>query len=125
MMRRAGRVHGLRGLTVATVLILIALGAYDLNGRVNARILRYKLLGSPLSDVPAVIAELKPYRRWVYPLLSEAYDKADKARDPQKQLNAALALLPVDETKLPYLKERLLHADAQNIAAMCRSPSSS
>ena len=120
-MKRAGRVHGVRGLTLAAVLILLGWGGYEVNGRLKAQMLRDKLLGSPLSDVPGIIVELKPYRRWVDPLLRQASAEAKEAGNSQKQLNAALALLPVDETQLPYLKDRLLRADAQDISVIRQS----
>ena len=120
-MKRAGRVHGVRGLTLAAVLILLGWGGYEVNGRLKAQMLRDKLLGSPLSDVPGIIAELKPYRRWVDPLLRQAYAEAKEAGNSQKQLHAALALLPVDDTQLPYLKDRLLRADAQDISVIRQS----
>ena len=36
MMKRAGRVHGVRGLTLATVLVLLGWGGYEVNGRVES-----------------------------------------------------------------------------------------
>ncbi len=121
MMKRAGRVHGIRGLTLASVLLLLGWGSYEYNGRLQAQRLRDKLLGSPLSDAPSIISELKPYRIWIDPLLTQAYTEAKNAGDSQKQLHAALALLPVDDTELPYLKERLLRADAQEISVLRQS----
>ncbi len=121
MMRRAGRVYGIRGLTLATVLILLVWGGYEVRGRLKAQMLRDKLLASPLSDVPSIIVELEPYRGWVDPLLKQAYAEAREAGNSQKQLHAALALLPVDERPLPYLKARLLRADAQDISVLRQS----
>jgi serine/threonine protein kinase/formylglycine-generating enzyme required for sulfatase activity len=121
IMRRAGRVYGIRGLTLATVLILLVWGGYEVRGRLKAQMLRDKLLASPLSDVPGIIVELEPYRKWVDPLLRQADAEAKEARNSQKQLHAALALLPVDDLKLPYLKDRLLHADAQDISVIRQS----
>ena len=118
MMQRAGRVHGIRGITLATVFILLGCGGYELNGRLRAQMLRDKLLGSPLSDAPSIVAELKPYRKWIDRLLRQAYAEAQAAGDSQKQLSAALALLPVDDTQLPYLKDRLLRADAQDVSVL-------
>ena len=112
---------GFEGLPWLTVLILLGWGGYEVNGRLKAQRLRDKLLGSPLSDVPGIIAELKPYRRWVDPLLRQAYAEAREAGNSQKQLHAALALLPVDDTQLPYLKDRLLRADAQDISVIRQS----
>ena len=118
MMKRAGRVHGVRGLTLAAVLLLLVCGVYEVNGWFRAQMLRDKLLASPLAEVPGIITELKPYRTWVDPLLRQAYAEAKEAGDSQKQLHAALALLPVDDTQLPYLRDRLLGADAQDISVI-------
>ena len=121
MMKQAGRVHGIRGLTLATVLILLTWGGYEVNGRLRAQMLRDTLLGSPLSEAPGIIVELRPYRSWVDPMLRVAYAEAKEAGNSRKQLNAALGLLPVDDTLLPYLKERLLRADAQDISVLRQS----
>ncbi len=119
MMRRAGRVYGVRGLTLATMLILLAWGGYEANGRLKAQRLRDKLLGSPLLDVPGIIVELEPYRQWVDPLLRQADAEAREARTSEKHLHAALALLDRDGiAELPYLMDRLFHADAQSILVL-------
>jgi len=118
MMKRAGRVHGVRGLTLAFVILLLVWGGYAVVGRVRANVLRDRLLASPVSDVPRIIAELKPYRKWIDPLLRRAYGEAGKAGNSQKQLNAALALLPVDDVQFPYLKLRLLRALPQDVAVI-------
>ena len=83
MMKRAGRVHGVRGLILATVLMLVGWGGYEVNGRLKAQMLRDRLLGSPLSDVPGIIVELKPYRRWVDPLLRQASPKPRRPETPR------------------------------------------
>jgi serine/threonine protein kinase/formylglycine-generating enzyme required for sulfatase activity len=116
MMKRAGRLHGLRGLILATLFILMGWGGYEVNGRLRAQMLLNKLLGSPLADVRSVIGELKPYRRWIDPLLRQAVAEANEAGNSQRQLNAGLALLEADYTQLAYLRERLLSADAQDTA---------
>jgi len=121
MMKRAGRVHAVRGLTLATMLILLCWGTYEVKGRLRAQILRDKLLGSPLADVPGIIGELKPYRIWVDPLLRQASAEAKEAGNSQKQLHASLALLEVDDTQLPYLKDRLLRAEAYDISVIRQS----
>ena len=120
-MKRAGWVYGVLGLCLVAILLLLGLGIYEFNGRNEAQRLRDKLLGSPLSEVPSVIAELSPYRRWVDQLLRQTYAEAKEAEDSQKQLYAALALLPVDDNQLPYLRDRLLRADAQNFSVIRQS----
>jgi eukaryotic-like serine/threonine-protein kinase len=121
MMARAGHVHAVRGLTLATVLVLLCWGGYEVNGWLKARMLRDKLLASPLAEAPGIIAELKPYQGWADPLLRQAYVEAKAAGNPRKELNAALALLPVDDTHLAYLKDRLLRADAEDITVLRKS----
>ena len=121
MMKRAGRVHAVRGLTLATVLILLWRGTYHLNGQLKAQMLRDKLLASPLAEVPGVIAELMPYQGWADPLLRQACAEAKAAGNPRKELNAALALLAVEDAQLPYLKDQLLRADAEDIAVLRKS----
>jgi eukaryotic-like serine/threonine-protein kinase len=118
MMKRAGRVHGIRGLALASVLLLLVCGGCEVNGRLQAQRLRDKLLGSPLADVPGIITELKHYRRWVDPLLRQAYAEAEEGGNSQKQLHTSLALLELDDTTLPYLKHRLLRADAPDISVI-------
>jgi eukaryotic-like serine/threonine-protein kinase len=88
------------------------------NGRWESQRLLDKLFGSPLADVPGIITELKPYRRWVDPVLREARAGADEAGNSQKKLHAALALLPADDTQLLYLSEQLLRAEAQDISVI-------
>ena len=59
-------------------------------------------------DVPGIVKDMAPYRRWLDPLLREAYAQAEKDKDPRKQLHASLALLPVDPGQVDYLYGRLL-----------------
>ena len=108
MMSRAALVYKTRGLILAAALGLLVWGGSEVDGRLRAQMLLDKLLASPLPDVSGVIAELKPYRRWIDPLLRKACADAKEAGSAQKQLSASLALLPVDEKQLPYLKDRLL-----------------
>jgi eukaryotic-like serine/threonine-protein kinase len=114
-------VHGVRGLTLCTVLILLGWGGSEVNGQLKAQMLRDKLLGSPLADVPGTIVELKPYRRWIDQMLSQAYAEAREAGNAQKQLQASLAMLEVDDTQLPYLEDRLLRAEAHDIPVIRQS----
>jgi serine/threonine protein kinase/formylglycine-generating enzyme required for sulfatase activity len=121
MMRRAGRVHGVRGTTLAIALTLLAWGGSEVRGRLRAQMLLDTLLNSPLSDLPGIILELKPYRTWVDPLLKRAYAEAKADGNSQKQLHAALALLPVDDAQAAYLQDRLLGADAGDVGILRQS----
>src|SRR5262249_47331301 len=108
-------------LTIASALLLLVYGSFEVNGQLRAQMLRDKLFGSPLADVPGIVRDLKHYRKWVDPLLRRAHAEAKGAGSSQQQLHAALALLPVDDTLLPYLNARLLRADARDISVIRQS----
>jgi hypothetical protein len=115
MMRKASRYHVARGLAVAVALVLLGLGGWEANGRLQARRLRDNLLGSVTPAVPGIIKDMAPYRRWLVPLLREAYDEARENKDDRTQLHASLALLPVDPGQVDYLYGRLLRARPEEI----------
>src|SRR5262249_49762744 len=80
-------------------------------GRLRAQALLDNLLRAPTEDVPAVVRDMAPYRRWLDGSLREAYAEAEASQDARKQLHASLALLPVDAGEAEYLYGRLLAAE--------------
>jgi serine/threonine protein kinase/formylglycine-generating enzyme required for sulfatase activity/tetratricopeptide (TPR) repeat protein len=115
MMRRAGRVHGLRALGLAAAAaVIIALGLSirnqyeEANRATVAAGLVKQLLKADTAEVPEIVRNLRAYRRWSDPELKRAV--ADGSADPRTMLHARLALLPVDATQIPYLETRLLDA---------------
>lgn len=77
------------------------------------------LLRAETTQVPNIVADMPPYRRWLNPLLHEAQTQAVKDNEPSKQLHASLALLPVDGTQVAYLKDRLLDAEPHEVPVIC------
>jgi serine/threonine protein kinase/formylglycine-generating enzyme required for sulfatase activity len=118
MMRKAGRYHAVRGVIVALILTAIGLGCWEGYGRLEARRLRDRLLGSPTVDVPRVVEDMAAYRQWVNPLLHDAFALAEKEGDPRKQLHASLGLLPVDSGQVDYLYGRLLKGEPQEVVVI-------
>jgi formylglycine-generating enzyme required for sulfatase activity len=118
VMRAAGRYHAVRVLAVALLLALVGLGTYEAHGRLQARALRDRLLDAKTDEVPAIVQAMAPYRRWLDQLLHDAYSQAQAGKNARKQLNASLALLPVDPGQVKYLSERLLDAEPQQVAAL-------
>src|ERR1019366_1944343 len=110
MMGRATRYHAVRWLVVIVLLSLIGWGGYEIQGTLKAHALLDSLLRAETTQVPNIVADMPPYRRWLNPLLHEAQAQAVKDNEPRKQLHASLALLPVDGTQVAYLKDRLLDA---------------
>src|SRR5262249_10214457 len=72
-------------------------------------------LEATTADVPGIVNEMAPYRRWLDPLLDDAYAQAEKDKDPRKQLHASLALLPTDASQVKYLYDRLLKGQPQEV----------
>ena len=118
MMRKAGRYHTLRAAAMVCILAAIGFGSWEGFGRLEGRRLRDRLLESTTADVPGIVKDMAPYRRWVDPLLQDAYAKADKENDSRKQLHASLALLPVDSGQVDYLYERLLRGEPQEVVVI-------
>jgi hypothetical protein len=110
MMGRAGRYHALRGTLLALTLALLALGGWWTAGTVEARARVNTLLSAGTADVPALVRDLGPYRRWADPLLRAKL--AEAGPDEGKRLHLALALLPFDASQADYLTARLLAAGA-------------
>jgi serine/threonine protein kinase/formylglycine-generating enzyme required for sulfatase activity len=115
MLGKAEKYHAVRGLTVVLILLLLGLGAREGYGRLKAQTLRDRLLEATTADVPGVVQDMAPYRRWLDPLLQEAHAQAEQENDPRKRLHASLALVPVDAGQVEYLYERLLKADPQEV----------
>jgi len=118
MMGKAGRHHAVRGLVVALILAVTGWGSREGFGRLEGRRLRDRLLESTTPDVPGIVKDMAAYRRWVDPLLQDAYADAAKDKDSRKQLHASLALLPVDSGQVEYLYERLLKAEPQEVVVI-------
>jgi eukaryotic-like serine/threonine-protein kinase len=118
MMVQAGRYHTVRGLVLLVVLALVGWGAFQGHGTLKAHALLDRLLDANTNEVPTIVDDMGSYRRWLNPLLHEAYGKAEADKDARKQLHASLALLPVDSSQVTYLHVRLLDAEPHEVAVI-------
>jgi formylglycine-generating enzyme required for sulfatase activity len=112
LMRRAGRVHGIRGALTLALLAggLLAGTAFRRQVIENQRTthasgLVQRLLDADTPQVPEIITAMREYRRLVDASLRKELEKAPA--DPRHKLHASLALLPVDGTQVDYLFDRL------------------
>ncbi len=109
MMRRAARVHGLRGLGLAILIALVSWGSLEGYGSLQAAHLIDSLKTANIRDVPARIEQLRTYRRWAGPPLAGLLASTENDRD--QHLRASLALLalwPGDRRQAGYSYDRLL-----------------
>jgi formylglycine-generating enzyme required for sulfatase activity len=109
MMRQAGRHHGVWGLALLAVLLLLGWSAYEYHGRLRAQSLVESLVTAETGDVPRLLEQLDGYRRWAHPLLLRHL--RDSPDDTKEHLRASLALLAAgDEGQAEYLYRRSLAA---------------
>ena len=114
MMKRAGRVHGVRGVLTLALLTAGVLAGIAVRNRVienqratQADDLVQRLLDADTPQVPDIVETMRDYRQWVdSPLRSELEKRSDGSR---QKLHASLALLPVDATQVDYLFNRLIN----------------
>ena len=118
MMAKATQIHVLRVVTLGVLLLLAVWGVNEGHSRLKAQALRDRLLDANINEVPAIVQEMSRYRRWLDPLLYNAYIQAANEKDRRKQLYSALALLPIDASQVNYLSERLLDAEPGEVSVL-------
>ncbi len=125
MMRRAGRVQGLRAIALATAAVLGAVGlnvwnrVAEANQAQAASSLVLQLLTADTAQVPGFIRAIGNYRRWTDPELRRVLEES--SADPKAKLHARLALLPVDPTQVANLEAPLLNASPGELLVLRNS----
>jgi serine/threonine protein kinase/formylglycine-generating enzyme required for sulfatase activity len=121
MMRRANRVHAMRGTALGLMLAGATVAGVALRAQVieqrkaaHAAGLVRALLNAGTAQVPAILRELAEYRASAVARLRQASDSA--AAGSREQLHSSLALLPVDATQVERcLYGRLLDAEPHEV----------
>jgi eukaryotic-like serine/threonine-protein kinase len=108
MMRQAGRYHVVRGVALLLGLLLLSWGGYEAYGWLRADKLVESIVTAETGDVPRLVDQLPPYRRWANARLLRHVQAAPD--DSKEHLHASLALVPVDDGQVDYLYQRLLIA---------------
>ena len=115
MMRASLGHHSARWLSATVVVAALAFAAWWVRDGIverqraeRAGSLVQTLALADTAQVPRIIDELAPYRRWADPLLRSAYERAAPAS--RERLHASLALLRADGAQVTYLRDRLLTA---------------
>jgi formylglycine-generating enzyme required for sulfatase activity len=118
MMHQAWRYHCLRGLALLACLTLLGWGAWEGYAYLQAQRLRQHLLVASTEQVPEIVRDMAPYRRWLDGPLHQAAAEAAQDHDARKQLHVSLALLPADPGQVDYLNKRLLSAEPPEVLAI-------
>jgi eukaryotic-like serine/threonine-protein kinase len=112
MMRRAGRGHAIHSAIALVLGLLLAFAAkrgvdYTLEARnaTYAQGLVEGLATAETAQVPNLLGDLEPYRKWADPLLKERH--ASTPDNSDWKLHLALALLRSDKGMVDYLRAQL------------------
>ncbi len=123
MMRRAGRVHEIRGVVTVVLLSAVVLGGITYRRKVvkNQRAIRaaglvQTVLDAATPEVADIVKEMGEYRQEVNAALKSALEKSRD--DSSRKLHASLALLDVNASQVDYLFKRLLSARPSEITVL-------
>ena len=123
MMRRAGRVHGVRGVLTFALLSAGVLAGIAVRRQVienqratHAADLVQRVLDADTAQVPEIVKAMSDHRQWVD---SSLRSELEKSSDGSRQkLHASLALLPVDASQVDYLFNRLIKATPSGLPVL-------
>jgi formylglycine-generating enzyme required for sulfatase activity len=118
MMHEAGRLHARRIAVWLAALLAVGWLVYEARGRLRAVSLRDRLLQANIANVSGIVDEMADDRRWLDPLLHDAWSEAAGQGDADRQLRASLALVQVDPRFIDHLRERMLTATAEEFVAI-------
>jgi formylglycine-generating enzyme required for sulfatase activity len=116
MMKRAGRVHGLRALGLSALVALLTWGGIESYGTLRGSSLVESLKTADTADVPSLVRQLGGVRRWANPRLEALAKTADDGS--REKLHASLALLLVDPSQVDFLFRRLLQAKSDQLPVL-------
>ncbi len=109
MMRSAVKIHALRAVAAATLLLILGWGGVETFRAVKAQTLRDRLLYASTAEVAGVIREMAPLRWWVNRSLRATLAAA--APKSREEWRARLGLLPDDPGQVEPLFERCFDVD--------------
>jgi serine/threonine protein kinase/formylglycine-generating enzyme required for sulfatase activity len=113
MMRTAGRYHGLRAAVVILVAAAAGWVAWEGYDYLKARSLVSVLAAAEPSEVPKIVKDLGPYRRWTNPMLARM--ATEGRQDSHLQTLARVALAPEDPAQVDPLLRGLWKASPDDV----------
>lgn len=119
MMSTASKFYGLRVGFLIVLAMLAGWVAYEFNGRSQANRMAQQLLVATFSEVPRIVDDLQPYRRWAQPMLQSRAAAAASSEDHAAQVRCSLALLSFDDSEVDRLVGFLRDAGPLEHAVIC------
>ena len=116
MMKRVGRVHGLRTLGLAALIALLTWGGIEGYGRLWASSLVESLRTARTTGVPVLVRKLDRYRCWANPRLKTLVENANE--NSLEKLHARLALLPADAAQVKPLYDWMVETEVPEFATV-------
>ncbi len=125
MMRRAGRMHGLRavglvavavGLSIAGLRIWDRIDSASRAAQVGAMYRVKEFLNAETPRVPELLQSIESDRRWIDPELKRVVN--DPLVTSKARLRASLALLPIDPTQVTDLAKYLPEARTDEVSVL-------
>lgn len=119
MMRKAGRIHSIRAVALAGILITLGLAAWVGISEFNAKRLCDRLLDTrSTAAVPGIINEMAPYRHRINSRLRQILDNEADTLESMQLLHVRMALLPDDSGQVKYVYDWLFKCEPQDFAAI-------
>ena len=126
MMSRAVWHHGLKLAIMFLVVIALSYFGYEKYGQTRAIGYYEELLHARTNDVPGIIEQMAPFRRWVDPLLKRIAADPVTHSNRDAQLAVQMALLPEDPMQIgPIVDQLLTTSQPQNLAVIIQAVSPS
>ncbi len=137
MMRRAAHVHVIRFFIVATLLAIVCFAGVSMRYTVVAEQNRVReenlesqnttraeglvrgLLNADIAQLPTLVEEIEPYRKWADPILQAEYQRA--ADGSSARLRSALALLGTGGSHENYLTAQLPTSTVDDFPVLCKA----
>ena len=130
MVRASFRRASLRAAVVVTTIILLMSLGYHVNGHFHSKALLNQLSNADTSELPFVVAELKPYQRWMTPLLNDRiadYEedvrvdvKEMSEREQRQRLHLLVAQAHLDPRHIEHVSRLIPQVPLEHLGAVAR-----
>lgn len=116
MMRAAGRYYRIRAALLFLAVGLLSYVAFEQMGDLLAEARVDTLLRAETTDAVRSVQDLESLRRWANPKLERTFEAGDPTS--REKLHAGIALLPVTDRPVDYLRQQLLRSGPKELMVL-------